>query len=188
MNVRIFIERPLLSIVINIIILAIGLFAFRSLPIEKYPDIAPPVIYIWASYPGTSADAVQKTVVMPIEQAINGVDNMTYMKSSAENGSASVSVYFKQGTNVDIAAVNIQNRVVQAQSMLPAEVLQNGVSVEKRQPGQLRILSLESPNGTYDEKYLTNYFYNHLRPAMLRISSGKSPAGRRVLMPMPMTT
>ena len=169
MNLKIFIERPLLSIVINIIIMAIGIIAFKSLPIEKYPDIAPPVIYVWAAYPGASADAVQKTVVSPLEQAINGVDNMTYMKSSAENGSAWVSVYFKQGTNVDIAAVNIQNRVVQAQSMLPSEVLQNGVSVEKRQPGQLRILSLESPNATYDEKFLTNYFYNHLRPAMLRI-------------------
>ena len=144
MNFKTFIERPLLSIVINIIIMAIGIIAFKSLPIEKYPDIAPPVIHIWASYPGASADAIQKTVVSPLEQSINGVDNMTYMKSSAENGSASISVYFKQGTNVDIAAVNIQNRVVQAQSQLPSEVLQSGISVEKRQPGQLRILSLET--------------------------------------------
>lgn len=170
MNLKIFIERPLLSIVINIMIMAVGIIAFKTLPIEKYPDIAPPVVYIWAAYPGASADAVQKTVVSPLEQAINGVDNMAYMKSSAENGSAWVSVYFKQGTNIDMAAVNIQNRVVQAQSMLPSEVLQTGVSVEKRQPGQLRILALESPNGTYDESFLTNYFYNYLRPAILRIS------------------
>ncbi|MBR4985485.1 MAG: efflux RND transporter permease subunit [Proteobacteria bacterium] len=169
MNVKVFIDRPLLSIVINIMLVSLGILAFFSLPVEKYPDIAPPTVYLWASYPGASADAVQKTVVAPLEQAINGVDNMTYMKSSAENGSASISIHFKQGTNTDIAAVNVQNRVVQAQAMLPSEVLQTGVSVEKQQPGQLRILALESPDGTYDESFLTNYFYNYLRPAILRI-------------------
>lgn len=109
-----------------------------------------------ASYPGASAEAVQKSVLAPLEQAINGVDNMTYMTSSASNGMASINIYFKQGTNPDMAAVNVQNRVVQAQAMLPAQVLQYGVSVEKRQPGQLSILALESPNGTYDENSLCN--------------------------------
>lgn len=169
MKIKTFIDRPLLSIVISVIIVSLGVISLGRLPIEKYPDIAPPTVYLWASYPGASAEAVQKSVVAPLEQAINGVDNMTYMTSSASNGSAWIQIFFKQGTNPDMAAVNVQNRVVQAQAMLPAEVLRFGVSVEKRQPGQLRILALESPNGTYDENFLCNYFYNYLRPALLRI-------------------
>ncbi len=169
MKIKTFIDRPLLSIVISVMIVSLGIISLSSLPIEKYPDVAPPTIYLWVSYPGASAETVQKSVLAPLEQAINGVDNMTYMTSSASNGSASISIYFKQGTNPDMAAVNVQNRVVQAQAMLPAEVLRFGVSVEKRQPGQLRILALESPDGTYDENFLCNYFYNYLRPAMLRI-------------------
>ena len=169
MKIKTFIDRPLLSIVINVMVVAVGVIALTRLPIEKYPDIAPPTVYLWASYPGASAEAVQKSVLAPLEQAINGVDNMTYMKSSASNGSASISIFFKQGTNADMAAVNVQNRVVQAQAMLPAEVVKMGVAVEKQQPGQLRILALESPDGTYDENFLSNYFYNNLRPAILRI-------------------
>ena len=169
MKIKTFIDRPLLSIVINVMVVAVGIIALTRLPIEKYPDIAPPTVNVWASYPGASAEAVQKSVLAPLEQAINGVDNMTYMKSSASNGSASISIFFKQGTNADMAAVNVQNRVVQAQAQLPAEVTKSGVSVEKQQPGQLRILALESPGGTYDEKFLSNYFYNNLRPAILRI-------------------
>lgn len=169
MKIKTFIDRPLLSIVINVMIVSLAVIALGRLPIEKYPDIAPPTVYLGASYPGASAEAVKKSVLAPLEQAINGVDNMTYMTSSASNGSASISIYFKQGTNPDMAAVNVQNRVVQAQAMLPAEVLQFGVSVEKRQPGQLRILALESPDGTYDENFLCNSFYNYLRPAILRI-------------------
>ena len=169
MNIKRFIDRPLLSIVINVMVVAVGIIALTRLPIEKFPDIAPPTVYLWASYPGASAETVQKSVVAPLEQAINGVDNMMYMTSSASNGSASISIYFKQGTNADMAAVNVQNRVVQAQAQLPAEVLRLGVAVEKQQPGQLRILALESPGGTYDENFLSNYFYNNLRPAILRI-------------------
>lgn len=164
-----FIDRPLLSMVVNIMVVALGVIALTRLPIEKYPDIAPPTIYVWASYPGASSETVLKSVVEPLEQAINGVDNMMYMSSSASNGSASINITFKQGTNVDMAAVNVQNRIVQAQAMLPAEVLKTGVSVEKQQPGQLRILALESPEGTYDENFLSNYFYNNLRPAILRV-------------------
>ena len=169
MTIKTFIDRPLLSIVINVMVVALGVIALTRLPIEKYPDIAPPTVYLWASYPGASAETVQKSVLAPLEQAINGVDNMTYMTSSASNGSASISIFFKQGTNADMAAVNVQNRVVQAQAMLPQEVLRFGVSVEKQQPGQLRILALESPEGTYDENFLSNYFYNNLRPEILRI-------------------
>ena len=169
MKIKTFIDRPLLSIVINVMVVAVGIIALTRLPIEKFPDIAPPTVYLWASYPGASAETVQKSVVAPLEQAINGVDNMMYMTSSASNGSTSISIYFKQGTNADMAAVNVQNRVVQAQAQLPAEVLRMGVAVEKQQPGQLRILALESPGGTYDENFLSNYFYNNLRPAILRI-------------------
>ena len=130
MKIKTFIDRPLLSIVISVMMVALGFISLSRLPIEKYPDIAPPTIYLWASYPGASAETVQKSVLAPLEQAINGVDNMTYMTSSASNGMASISIYFKQGTNSDMAAVNVQNRVVQAQAMLPAEVLRFGVSVE----------------------------------------------------------
>ncbi len=169
MNIKTFIHRPLLSMVISVIIVLLGVISLLSLPVERYPDIAPPAIYVWASYPGASAKTVQKSVVMPLEEAINGVEGMTYMTSSASNGSASLTIYFEQGANADMAAVNVQNRVIQAQAQLPAEVLQTGVATEKRQPGQLRIIALESPNGTYDENFLSNYFYNNLRPALLRI-------------------
>lgn len=169
MNVKTFIDRPLLSIVISVIIVSLGLIAIFTLPIEKYPDIAPPTINVWASYPGASAEAVQKSVIAPLEESINGVENMTYMVSSAGNGSASITIYFAQGTNADMAAVNVQNRVTAAQAMLPAEVLRIGVSTEKQQPGQLRTLGLESPNGTFDEAFLSNYFLNNLKPAIQRI-------------------
>ncbi len=169
MNIKTFISRPLLSLVISVFIVLLGVISLLSLPVERYPDIAPPAIYVWASYPGASAETVHKSVVMPLEEAINGVEGMTYMTSSASNGSASITIYFEQGANADMAAVNVQNRVIQAQAQLPAEVLQTGVATEKRQPGQLRIIALESPNGTYDENFLSNYFYNNLRPALLRI-------------------
>ena len=169
MTVKTFISRPLLSIVISVFIVLLGVISLLSLPVERYPDIAPPAIYVWASYPGASAETVHKSVVMPLEEAINGVEGMTYMTSSASNGSASITIYFEQGANADMAAVNVQNRVIQAQAQLPAEVLQTGVATEKRQPDQLRIIALESPDGTYDENFLSNYFYNNLRPALLRI-------------------
>ncbi len=170
MNTKTFIDRPLLSTVISVFIVALGIIALTILPIEKYPDIAPPTINVWASYPGASAETVHKSVVMPLEEAVNGVEGMTYMKSSASNGSGSITVFFEQGANADMAAVNVQNRVIQAQAQLPAEVLQIGVSTEKQQPGQLRIIALESPNGTYDENFLSNYLYNNLRPAIMRIN------------------
>ena len=180
MNIKTFIHRPLLSMVISVIIVLLGVISLLSLPVERYPDIAPPAIYVWASYPGASAETVHKSVVMPLEEAINGVEGMTYMTSSASNGSASLTIYFEQGANADMAAVNVQNRVIQAQAQLPAEVLQTGVATEKRQPGQLRIIALESPDGTYDENFLSNYFYNNLRPALLRIK-GVGANGSRTI-------
>lgn len=168
-HVKTFIDRPLLSLVISVIMVTIGIISMFTLSVEKYPDIAPPTVDVWASYPGASAEAVQKAVVAPLEEAINGVENMTYMTSQAGNGSGSVTIYFKQGTNADMAAVNVQNRVTQAQAMLPQEVLRIGVMTEKQQPGQLRSIGLESPGGTYDEAFLANYFYNNLRQYILRI-------------------
>lgn len=122
MSIRTFIDRPLLSMVISVIIVVLGAISLVSLPIEKYPDIAPPTINVWASYPGASAEAVQKSVVAPLEEAINGVENMTYMKSTADNGSGSITIFFKQGCNADMAAVNVQNRVTQAQAQLPSGI------------------------------------------------------------------
>lgn len=169
MTIKTFIERPLLSMVISVIIVSVGIISLLTLPIEKYPDIAPPTVNVWASYPGASADAVRKAVVAPLEEAINGVDNMTYMTSQASNGSASVTIYFKQGTNPDMAAVNVQNRVSQATAQLPSEVVRTGVSTEKQQPGQLRTIGLVSESNSFDEAFLSNYFYNNIRPAILRI-------------------
>ena len=123
MNIRTFIDRPLLSSVISIFIVIIGLISLVSLPVEKYPDIAPPTIFVSASYPGASSETILRSVVAPLEESINGVENMIYMTSSASNnGTAWIQVYFKQGTNADMAAVNVQNRVAQANGLLPAEV------------------------------------------------------------------
>jgi len=169
MNIKTFIDRPLLSIVISVLIIALGIISLFTLPIEKYPNIAPPTINVWASYPGASAEAVQKSVVAPLEEAINGVENMTYMTSQSSIGSASLTIFFKQGSNADMAAVNVQNRVTQAQAMLPSEVLKIGVMTMKQQPGQLRSIGLESPEGTYDEAFLSNYFYNNIKTELLRI-------------------
>lgn len=171
MNIRTFIDRPLLSGAISVFIVIIGGISLLTLPVEKYPDIAPPTIYVIATYPGASAEALQKSVVAPLEEAINGVENMIYMTSSASNsGLAEIYVYFAQGTNADMAAVNVQNRVSQANGLIPAEVLQIGVTTMKQQPGILRTVALESPGGTYDEPFLANYFINSLKPELLRIT------------------
>lgn len=170
MNVKTFIDRPLLSGVISVFIVIVGIISLVSLPVEKYPDIAPPTIHVWASYPGASAEAIQKSVVAPLEESINGVENMMYMTSSASNsGMAEITIYFKQGSNADMAAVNVQNRVAQANGLLPAEVTRIGVTTEKQQPGILRTIALESPGGTYNTTFLSNYFTNTLKPDLLRI-------------------
>ncbi|MGL5787668.1 MAG: efflux RND transporter permease subunit [Bacteroidales bacterium] len=170
MNIRTFIDRPLLSAVISAFIVIVGIIALMTLPVERYPDIAPPTIVVSASYPGASADAIQKSVIAPLEESINGVENMIYMTSSASNnGTAEISIYFKQGINADMATVNVQNRVSQAVGTLPGEVTRIGVTASKQQPGILRVFGLESPNGTYDEAFLSNYAANTLKPELQRI-------------------
>lgn len=170
MNVKTFIDRPVLSTVLSVFIVLVGVIMLFSLPIEKYPDIAPPSVVVSASYPGASADAILKSVVAPLEESINGVENMIYMTSQASNsGSAQINVYFKQGTNADMAQVNVQNRVTQATGLLPGEVTQIGVTTYKKQPSMLRTFALYSPNGTYDEDFLANYIAINIKPQMLRI-------------------
>lgn len=170
MNVKTFIDRPVLSIVISVFIVLLGIISLLNLPIEKYPDIAPPTVVVMAQYPGASADAIQKSVVVPLEEAINGVENMIYMTSSASNsGVAEISVYFRQGTDADMAQVNVQNRVAQATGMLPAEVTRIGLTTYKKQPSMLRTFTLYSPNSTYDEDFIANYINIHIKPEMLRI-------------------
>ena len=171
MNLRHFIERPVLSSVISIFIVVVGVISIFTLPIERYPDIAPPTVRVSTTYFGASAETLQKSVIAPLEEAINGVENMTYMTSEASNsGSASVTIYFKQGTDPDMAAVNVQNRVSRATGQLPAEVTQVGVTTSKRQTSQLQTFTLTSPDDTYDEKFLTNYISINLKPEILRIN------------------
>ena len=171
MNLRTFIERPVLSAVISITIVVVGIIGLFSLPVEQYPDIAPPTIMVSTTYYGASAETLQKSVIAPLEEAINGVEDMTYMTSSATNsGSVSITVYFKQGTDPDMAAVNVQNRVSRATGQLPAEVTQVGVTTSKRQTSILQIFSLYSPDDSYDENFLSNYISINLKPQILRIS------------------
>ena len=171
MNLKTFIDRPILSLVISVFIVMVGLIGLAVLPIEQYPDIAPPTIRVSTTYSGANAAAVQNSVIVPLEEAINGVENMTYMTSEASNtGSASISVYFKQGIDPDMAAVNVQNRVSRAQSLLPAEVTRVGVETMKRQSSTLKVFALTSPDGTYDETFLTNYLSINIKPEIQRIS------------------
>ena len=166
-----FVDRPVLSLVISIFIVVIGLICLMGLPIEKYPDIAPPTISIFTSYPGASAETIQKSVIMPIEEAVNGVEDMLYIQSSASNtGSIEIKVFFKQGTNPDMAAVNVQNRVSKVSSLLPAEVTKIGVAAQKQQPSFLRVFAITSPDGKYDGKFLSNYVHNNISPAIQRIN------------------
>ena len=170
MNVKKFIDRPILSAVISIVIVLAGVIGLFTLPVEQYPDIAPPTIQVSTSYPGASAETLQKSVVAPLEEAINGVEGMTYMTSTATNsGSVTITVYFKQGMNPDMAAVNVQNKVARATAQLPAEVTQIGVTVQKRQSSMLKIFSLYSPDSTYDEGFLANYVAINLKPEIQRI-------------------
>lgn len=171
MKLQKFIDRPILSMVISVVILVAGLIGLYALSVEQYPDIAPPTIRVSTTYSGANAEAVQKSVIVPLEEAINGVENMTYMTSTASNtGSAEITVYFKQGTDPDMAAVNVQNNVSTATSLLPAEVTKVGVTTMKRQSSMLMIFGLYSPKGTYDETFLTNYLNINVKPQLQRIS------------------
>ena len=171
MKLRTFIERPVLSAVISIVIVFMGIIGLTSLPVEQYPDIAPPTVMVSTTYFGASAETLQKSVIAPLEEAINGVEDMTYMTSTATNaGTVSIMVYFKQGTDPDMAAVNVQNRVSKASGQLPAEVNQVGVTTTKRQTSMLQIFSIYSPDDSYDENFLSNYLSINLKPEILRIS------------------
>ena len=155
---------------VSVVILLMGLIALATLPVEEYPDIAPPTVYVVANYTGADADAVMNSVVMPLEEAINGVEGMTYITSTAaNNGTATIIVYFQQGTDPDMDAVNVQNRVARAQGLLPQEVTRIGVTVAKRQNGLLQIGTLVSEDGRYDNSFLSNYLDINVAPRMRRV-------------------
>lgn len=171
MTLKTFIDRPILSCVISVAIVLLGLISLFKLPVEQFPEIAPPTVSVSASYNGANAETVQKSVIVPIEEAINGVEDMIYMVSSASNnGSANIQVYFKQGTDGDMAMVNVQNRLASAQGLLPAEVTRSGVNVRKRQTSQIKTLALYSPDGTFDQTFLSNYMKINIEPRLSRIA------------------
>lgn len=171
MKLRTFIDRPILACVISVLILMLGLISLFNLPMEQYPDIAPPTVMVSTSYTGANAETVQKSVIVPLEEAINDVENMTYMTStSTNNGSGSITVYFKQGTDPDMATINTKNRVSEAEGLLPAEVTKVGVTVEKRQNSTLKILTLYSPDNSYDQTFINNYFKINIEPRLSRIT------------------
>ena len=165
-----FIERPVLSTVISVMLLLLGGLALFTLPITLFPDIAPPSVVVTASYPGANAEVVARSVATPLEEAINGVENMTYMTSNSSNdGSMSLTIYFKQGTDPDIASVNIQNRVSKAISQIPQEVVQSGVSTQKQQNSIIMFVAVSSKDSNYDETFLQNYIKINLIPQLQRI-------------------
>lgn len=170
LNVKTFIDRPILAGVLSTMIVIVGIIGLTQLPIEQFPDIAPPTISVRTSYTGANAETLQKAVVVPLEEAINGVEDMLYMTSNASNnGSANINVFFKQGTDPNMATVNVQNRVSQAQGLLPAEVTRTGVTVTRRQTSTLKSLGLYSPGGTFDLAFLNNYFKINIEPRLSRV-------------------
>ncbi|MDY4043155.1 MAG: efflux RND transporter permease subunit [Marinifilaceae bacterium] len=171
MRIQTFIDRPILACVISVVILILGSIALSQLPIEQFPEIAPPTVSVSASYMGASAETVQKSVVVPLEEALNGVENMMYMTSTSTNsGSATIRIYFRQGTDADMAMVNVQNRIATAQGLLPAEVVESGITVRKRQTSNIKALSLYSPDDSFDEIFLNNYFKINIEPRLSRIA------------------
>lgn len=171
MNIKTFIDRPILSVMLSIVIVIIGIIGLKSLPLEQYPDIAPPTVKVNATYVGANAETVMKSVATPLEASINGVENMQYMTSTAaNNGTCTITIYFKQGSDPNMAVVNVQNRVASAQGLLPAEVTKSGVTVRKTQNSNLKFITLYSPDGRYDSKTLTNYMKINIEPQLSRIA------------------
>ncbi|ASZ15096.1 efflux RND transporter permease subunit [Chitinophaga pendula] len=168
---RRFIERPVLATVISILLVLLGILALVTLPMTQFPDIAPPTVAVTASYPGANAEVVARSVATPIEEAVNGVENMTYMTSNSNNdGSMTLNVFFKLGTDPDLAAVNVQNRVSKATSLLPAEVVQAGISTQKQQNSMIQVINLVSDVPDYDETFLQNYAKINIIPEIQRIT------------------
>ncbi|WKN29594.1 efflux RND transporter permease subunit [Porifericola rhodea] len=168
---KIFIERPVLSTVISIILVILGVLGLTQLPVTQYPDIAPPTVQVSATYPGANAETILESVIIPIEEQINGVEGMTYITSSASNnGSATIQVFFEQGYDPDIAAVNVQNRVASANAVLPDEVIRAGVITAKRQNSALLYAALYSTNPEYDDTYVQNYLNINVKPELQRIN------------------
>ncbi|MBR1447425.1 MAG: efflux RND transporter permease subunit, partial [Prevotella sp.] len=171
MNVKTFIDRPVLSTMISVAIVLVGLIGLTGLPVEQFPNIAPPTVRVSATYTGANAETVMKSVIVPLEESLNGVEDMIYMTSTATNtGVATIQVFFRQGTNADMAVVNVQNRVASAQGLLPAEVTKSGITVRKRQNSSLKSITLYSPTDTYDSELLTNYLKINIEPRLSRIS------------------
>ena len=170
MNVKAFIDRPILAGVISVFILILGLIGLSQLSVEQFPEIAPPTVRVNANYTGANAETVMKSVIVPLEESLNGVENMMYMSSTATNaGNASIALFFKQGTDADMAMVNVQNRVASAQGLLPADVTRSGVTVRKRQTSNIKSISLYSPEDLYDDNFLTNYMKINIEPVLSRV-------------------
>ena len=171
MKGNIFISKHVMACAIAIVIALIGFICLKTLPIEQYPNIAPPSVQVATTYSGADANTVMTSVIQPLEEQINGVENMTYMTSSASStGDVSIMVYFKQGTDPDMATVNVQNRVQQAMALLPADVVQVGVQVQKMQSSILQIAGLKSTDGKYDDNFIANYIDINIQPRLLRIT------------------
>ena len=171
MKNNIFINKYVMACAISIVIALVGYICMSSLPVEQYPDIAPPTVMVTTSYSGADENTCMKSVIQPLEEAINGVTDMSYMTSKASsNGDVEISVYFKQGVDPDLAAVNVQNRVTRAQALLPADVNKIGVTVEKRQNNILQIFAVRSSDGKYDEDFVSNYVDINIKPRLMRIS------------------
>ncbi|MBQ9642188.1 MAG: efflux RND transporter permease subunit [Bacteroidaceae bacterium] len=171
MKNNIFINKYVMACAISIVIALVGYIAMGTLPVEQYPDIAPPTVQVTTSYTGADENTVMKSVIQPLEEAINGVTDMTYITSKASsNGEVEINVYFKQGTDADMAAVNVQNRVSRAQALLPADVTKVGVKVEKRQNNILQIFAVKSTDGKYNEDFVSNYVDINIKPRLMRIT------------------
>lgn len=166
---KFFIERPRFAVVISLIISLAGAICLWTLPVALYPEITPPEIYVMASYPGASADVVATTVGIPLEEEINGVEDMIYMSSTSSDGSYSLTVTFKSGTDPDIAQVKIQNRIQQANGQLPTEVTRRGMTVSRMSSSILAFISFMSPNGTYDTNYISDYLENNVKKALIKV-------------------